>query len=162
MSELSLEEYGEIADELAEGFGMSRAQAGQAAIAIRLLLTRTREAESLAQTRCKEAAEVAFKLVEAEGREAGLREVARKLTKYVTWKRFDDEKMFLEALTELDEALATPAPTRVAELVKHGCRVLTCLSEHGFEPGEDPRVSDFAQALAAFPQEQSDEHGHAD
>ena len=50
-----------------------------------------------------------------------------------------------------EAAEAALAPLRLVAEAAHNA--LICLSLHGFEPGEDPRISDLAHALAALPPE---------
>ncbi len=53
---------------------------------------------------------------------------------------------FLHHTGRLDAALRAD----LEALTTRGKDVLQCLIDHDFEPGEDPRISDFAQTLAAL------------
>lgn len=173
------QEYLRLADEISDYLYAKSAMPVngifRAMTAIRVLATRTREAEaraaeaeSLAQTRCHEAAEVAFKLVEAE--EA----IGAALAVLPAFRPPEND---LQHLINLARGLLDvgAVPTRVAELVKAARTaeraVATLIAESGgvyglhlngdnapwgelteggrFEEWLSP-IADLRQALAAF------------
>ncbi len=65
--------------------------------------------------------------------------------------RGETERKLHAALADTDEKA-----DQIKDVLGAGRNVLACLSQHGFEPGEDPRISDLADAIRAYDGDKTD------